>query len=53
MHGPALQTLIITGNEVIQAFQGNLAQTISLIEDAKTVLKTQIDVSGAFELLRP
>ncbi len=33
---------------MIKAFQGNLAQTISLIEDAKTVLGTQIDVSGAF-----
>jgi phospholipid/cholesterol/gamma-HCH transport system substrate-binding protein len=47
--GPALQNLISRGNEVIKAFQGNLAQTISLIEDAKTVLKTQIDVSGAFK----
>ena len=46
--GPALQTLITRGNEVVKAFQGNLAQTISLIEDAKIVLKTQIDVSGAF-----
>ena len=34
---------------MIKAFQGNLAQTISLIEDAKTVLGTQIDVSGAFQ----
>ncbi len=47
--GPALQSLISRGNEVVKAFQGNLAQTISLIEDAKTVLKTQIDVSGAFQ----
>ena len=47
--GPSLQQLIDRGNEVIKAFQGNLAQTISLIEDAKTVLGTQIDVSGAFQ----
>ena len=47
--GPALQHLIDRGNEVIKAFQGNLAQTISLIEDAKTVLGTQIDVSSAFQ----
>jgi phospholipid/cholesterol/gamma-HCH transport system substrate-binding protein len=47
--GPSLQHLIDRGNEVIKAFQGNLAQTISLIEDAKTVLGTQIDVSGAFQ----
>jgi phospholipid/cholesterol/gamma-HCH transport system substrate-binding protein len=46
--GPALQTLIDRGNETLRAFQGDLAQTISLIEDSKTVLKTQIDVSGAF-----
>ncbi len=46
--GPPLQTLINRGNEVIRAFQGNLAQTISLIEEAKTVLRTQMDVSGAF-----
>jgi phospholipid/cholesterol/gamma-HCH transport system substrate-binding protein len=44
-----LQNLITRGNEVVRAFQGNLAQTISLIEDAKSVLKTQIDVSGAFQ----
>ncbi len=47
--GPSLQALLDRGNEVIKSFQGNLAQTISLIEDAKTVLKTQIDVSGAFQ----
>ena len=35
--GPSLQSLHHRGNEVIKAFQGNLAQTISLIEDAKTV----------------
>jgi phospholipid/cholesterol/gamma-HCH transport system substrate-binding protein len=46
--GQPLQRLITRGNEVIKAFQGNLAQTISLIEDAKTVLATQVDVSGAF-----
>jgi phospholipid/cholesterol/gamma-HCH transport system substrate-binding protein len=46
--GPSLQQLIDKGNEVVKAFQGNLSQTISLIEDAKSVLKTQIDVSGAF-----
>jgi phospholipid/cholesterol/gamma-HCH transport system substrate-binding protein len=47
--GPSLQHLITRGNEVIKAFQGNLAQTISLIEDAKTVLGTQIDVGPAFQ----
>jgi phospholipid/cholesterol/gamma-HCH transport system substrate-binding protein len=47
--GPSLQALLDRGNEVIKSFQGNLAQTISLIENAKTVLKTQIDVSGAFQ----
>ncbi len=47
--GPSLQKLIDRGDEVIKAFQGNLAQTISLIEDSKTVLGTQIDVSGAFQ----
>lgn len=47
--GPALQQLIDNGNQVLQSFQGDLAQTISLIEDSKTVLKTQIDVSGAFQ----
>jgi phospholipid/cholesterol/gamma-HCH transport system substrate-binding protein len=47
--GPSLQALLDRGNEVLKSFQGNLAQTISLIENAKTVLKTQIDVSGAFQ----
>jgi phospholipid/cholesterol/gamma-HCH transport system substrate-binding protein len=46
--GQPLQQLITRGNEVIRTFQGNLRQTIALIEQAKSVLATQIDVSGAF-----
>jgi phospholipid/cholesterol/gamma-HCH transport system substrate-binding protein len=46
--GPDLQRVIDRGNEVIQAFQSDLPQTIRLIEEGRVVLKTQIDVSPQF-----
>jgi phospholipid/cholesterol/gamma-HCH transport system substrate-binding protein len=46
--GPDLQRVIDRGNEVIQAFQSDLPQTIRLIEEGRVVLNTQIDVSPQF-----
>jgi phospholipid/cholesterol/gamma-HCH transport system substrate-binding protein len=47
--GPDLQRVIDRGNEVIQAFQSDLPQTIQLIEEGRVVLNTQIDVGPEFQ----
>jgi phospholipid/cholesterol/gamma-HCH transport system substrate-binding protein len=46
--GDDLQQLIDAGDLLTQAATEHLPQTVKLIEDGKTVLDTQRDVSGAF-----
>jgi phospholipid/cholesterol/gamma-HCH transport system substrate-binding protein len=47
--GPDLQRVIDRGNEVLQAFQSDLPETIRLIEEGRVVLNTQIDVGPEFQ----
>jgi phospholipid/cholesterol/gamma-HCH transport system substrate-binding protein len=44
--GPALQTLIDSGNALTKAAQQSLPETVQLINDGKTVLDTQRAVAG-------
>jgi phospholipid/cholesterol/gamma-HCH transport system substrate-binding protein len=44
--GPDLSRIIDQGDAVLTAAQQNLPQTLKLIDDGKTVLNTQRDVSG-------
>jgi phospholipid/cholesterol/gamma-HCH transport system substrate-binding protein len=46
--GPDLQRLIDQGNNLLVSAQAALPQTLRLINDGRTVLQTQRDVSGDF-----
>jgi phospholipid/cholesterol/gamma-HCH transport system substrate-binding protein len=45
--GPALSRLVDSGNELVESASDSLPQTISLIENSRTVLKTQTDQGSA------
>ncbi len=47
--GPNLSRLVDSGNALIETASGSLPQTISLIEDSRTVLKTQTDKGSAIK----
>jgi phospholipid/cholesterol/gamma-HCH transport system substrate-binding protein len=47
--GPDLQTLIDSGDALLASAQQALPQTLTLINDGKTVLNTQADVAGEFQ----
>jgi phospholipid/cholesterol/gamma-HCH transport system substrate-binding protein len=46
--GPSIQTLIDSGNELTAAMQSVLPQTMSLIDEGRTVLDTARDTSAQF-----
>ncbi|MEW2396041.1 MlaD family protein [Streptomyces sp. NPDC046862] len=45
--GPALSRLVDSGNELVEEASRNLPETVSLIEDSRTVLRTQADQGSA------
>jgi phospholipid/cholesterol/gamma-HCH transport system substrate-binding protein len=45
--GPALQQLLDSGDQLLTAAEQALPETLQLIEDASTVLKTQLDEGSA------
>ncbi|MGC0328761.1 phospholipid/cholesterol/gamma-HCH transport system substrate-binding protein [Streptomyces sp. SAI-170] len=45
--GPSLSRLVDSGNELVEAASASLPETIRLIEDSRTVLKTQSDQGSA------
>ncbi|MFJ8079843.1 MCE family protein [Streptomyces sp. NPDC096205] len=45
--GPSLSRLVDSGNELVEAASESLPETIRLIEDSRTVLKTQSDQGSA------
>ncbi|MDN3296561.1 MlaD family protein [Streptomyces ficellus] len=45
--GPELSRLVDSGNALVESASESLPQTISLIEDSRTVLKTQADKGSA------
>ncbi|MEU1848630.1 MlaD family protein [Streptomyces sp. NPDC019990] len=47
--GPRLGRLVDSGNELVEAASDTLPQTVSLIEDSRTVLKTQSDQGSAIK----
>lgn len=47
--GPDLSRLVDSGNQLIAAADESLPQTVSLIENSTTVLKTQIDEGSAIK----
>jgi phospholipid/cholesterol/gamma-HCH transport system substrate-binding protein len=46
--GPSIDTLITAGNELTKTMQAALPQTLSLIDEGKTVLDTARDTSAQF-----
>ncbi|MBA4862767.1 MCE family protein [Streptomyces sp. PSKA54] len=47
--GPQLSRLVDSGNELVESASDSLPQTISLIEDSRTVLKTQADQGSSIK----
>ncbi|MFE2990575.1 MCE family protein [Streptomyces sp. NPDC059262] len=47
--GPNLSRLVDSGNALVESASGSLPQTISLIEDSRTVLKTQADQGSSIK----
>ncbi|MCX5441360.1 MCE family protein [Streptomyces sp. NBC_00056] len=47
--GPNLSRLVDSGNALVKSASDSLPQTISLIEDSRTVLKTQADQGSAIK----
>ncbi|MEV6701848.1 MlaD family protein [Streptomyces sp. NPDC051453] len=47
--GPNLSRLVDSGNALVKSASDSLPQTISLIEDARTVLKTQADQGSSIK----
>ncbi|WP_455352177.1 MCE family protein [Streptomyces sp. SYSU K217416] len=47
--GPHLSRLVDSGNELVESASASLPQTIELIEDSRTVLKTQADKGSAIK----
>jgi phospholipid/cholesterol/gamma-HCH transport system substrate-binding protein len=47
--GPHLSRLVDSGNALVGSATDSLPQTISLIEDSRTVLKTQVDKGSAIK----
>jgi phospholipid/cholesterol/gamma-HCH transport system substrate-binding protein len=45
--GPHLSRLVDSGNNLVESASASLPQTVSLIEDSRTVLKTQVDKGSA------
>lgn len=46
---PHLTRMVDSGNRLVESASDSLPQTISLIDDSQTVLKTQIDKGSAFK----
>ncbi|MET7622314.1 MlaD family protein [Streptomyces sp. NPDC005408] len=47
--GPHLSRLVDSGNNLVESASGSLPETVSLIEDSRTVLKTQVDKGSAIK----
>ncbi|MEU4496280.1 MlaD family protein [Streptomyces sp. NPDC023998] len=47
--GPHLSRLVDSGNNLVESASASLPQTVSLIEDSRTVLKTQVDKGSAIK----
>ncbi|MEU0188434.1 MlaD family protein [Streptomyces afghaniensis] len=47
--GPRLSRLVDSGNELVEAASDTLPETVSLIEDSRTVLRTQSDQGSAIK----
>ncbi|MGV9247547.1 MCE family protein [Streptomyces sp. NPDC003710] len=47
--GPRLSRLVDSGNRLVESASDSLPQTVSLIEDSRTVLKTQADKGSAIK----
>lgn len=47
--GPHLSRLVDSGNSLVESASASLPQTVSLIEDSRTVLKTQVDKGSAIK----
>ncbi|MFJ8650083.1 MCE family protein [Streptomyces sp. NPDC093546] len=47
--GPELSRLVDSGNKLVESASDSLPQTIALIEDSRTVLKTQADQGSAIK----
>jgi phospholipid/cholesterol/gamma-HCH transport system substrate-binding protein len=47
--GPDLSRLVDSGNQLVQSASDALPQTVSLIENSKAVLKTQVDKGSAIK----
>lgn len=47
--GPRLSRLVDSGNALVESASGSLPETISLIEDSRTVLKTQADQGSSIK----
>lgn len=47
--GPHLSRLVDSGNALVESASGSLPETVSLIEDSRTVLKTQADQGSAIK----
>ena len=47
--GPNLSRLVDSGNALVESASDSLPQTVSLIEDSRTVLKTQADKGSAIK----
>ncbi|MEU7278594.1 MlaD family protein [Streptomyces sp. NPDC045431] len=47
--GPELSRLVESGNRLVESASDSLPQTIALIEDSRTVLKTQADKGSAIK----
>ncbi|MET9472338.1 MlaD family protein [Streptomyces sp. NPDC002922] len=45
--GPHLSRLVDSGNNLVESASASLPQTVSLIEDSRAVLKTQVDKGSA------
>ncbi|MET8274898.1 MlaD family protein [Streptomyces sp. NPDC005096] len=45
--GPHLSRLVDSGNNLVESASASLPHTVSLIEDSRTVLKTQVDKGSA------
>ncbi|HET6355854.1 MlaD family protein [Streptomyces sp.] len=47
--GPHLSRLVDSGNSLVESASASLPQTVSLIEDSRTVLRTQVDKGSAIK----